>query len=92
MLVLNGAAWVRAALVQDLVCRTSCSTCSSVSFWALICSACASIAAWSSKPKVFLWPARMPLHRYFLRLSLSPFHLLLLSLLLGREGGGGLGP
>jgi len=27
----DGAAWVRAALVRDLVCRTSCFTCSSVS-------------------------------------------------------------
>jgi hypothetical protein len=38
----DGAAWVRAALERDLVCRTSCSTCSSVSCWAIICSACAS--------------------------------------------------
>ena len=73
----DGAAWVRAALVRDLICRTSCSTCSCVSCRAaLICSACASIAAWSSKTKIF-WPARRPLHCCFLRLSLSPFHLLL---------------
>jgi hypothetical protein len=46
----DGAAWVQAALVRDLVCCTSCPTCSSVSCWAaLICSACASITAWSSK-------------------------------------------
>jgi len=30
----DGAAWVRAALVRDLVCHTSCPTCSSVSCWA----------------------------------------------------------
>jgi len=41
---------VRAALLRDLVCRSSCPTCSSVSCWAApICSACASIAAWSFK-------------------------------------------
>jgi len=85
----DGAAWVRAALVRDLVCCTSCSTCSFISCWALTCSACASIAAWSSKTKVFLWPARRPLRHCFLRLSLSPFHLLLLMLLLRREGVGG---
>jgi len=40
----DGAAWVQAALVRDLVCRSSCPTCSYVSYWAaLICSACASI-------------------------------------------------
>ena len=56
----DGAAWVRAVLVLDLVCRTSCSTCSSVSCWALICSACASIAAWSSKTKVLFCLPRRP--------------------------------
>jgi hypothetical protein len=62
-------------LVRDLVCRTICPTCSSVSCWtALICSACASITAWSSKTKVILWPAS---HRYFLRLSLGPFRFCL---------------
>jgi hypothetical protein len=81
----DGAAWVQAALVRYLICSTSCSTCSSVSCWALICSACASIAAWSSETKVFLWPSIRPLHRCNLHLSLIPFHLLLLLLLLGRE-------
>ena len=42
----DGAAWVRAALVRDLVGRTSCPTCSFLSCWAaLTCSACASVAA-----------------------------------------------
>jgi hypothetical protein len=41
------------------------------------------------QPALRLWPARRPLHPCFLRLSLSPFHLLLLSLLPGREGAGG---
>jgi len=85
----DGAAWVRAALVGDLVCRTSCPTCSSVSCWLesalCVCKHCSLIL----QIKVFLWPARRPLHRCFLRLSLSPFHLLLLLLLLGREGAGG---
>ena len=46
----DGAAWVRLALERDLVCRTSCPACSTVSCWAaLICSACVSIAAWSFK-------------------------------------------
>ena len=45
----DGAAWVRAALVRDLVGRTSCPTCSFLSCWAaLTCSACASVAPWSS--------------------------------------------
>ena len=39
----DGAAWVRAALVRDLVCRTGCSTCLAACCWAVICSACASI-------------------------------------------------
>jgi len=84
----DGAAWVRAALVRDLVCRTSCPICSSVICWAaLICSACAKVAAWSSKLRYF-WPASRLLCRCFLHLSLSPFQMLLLSLLPGREGGG----
>ena len=85
----DGAAWVRAALVGDLVCRTSCPTCSSVSCWLesalCVCKHCSLIL----QIKVFLWPARRLFHRCFLHLSLSPFHLLLLSLLLGREEAGG---
>ena len=54
----------------------------------LICSAYASVAVWSSKTKVFLWRDRRPFHRCSLHLSLSPFHLLLLSLLLRRDGAG----
>jgi hypothetical protein len=42
----DGAAWVRAALVRDLVCRIIRPTCSTISCWAaLICSVCASTAA-----------------------------------------------
>jgi len=82
------AAWVRAASVRDLVFRISCPTCSSASCWVgLLCvhKHCSSIL----QTKVFLWPARRLFHRCFLHLSLSPFHLLLLSLLLGREEAGG---
>jgi hypothetical protein len=32
----DGAAWVQATLVHDLVCRISCSTCSSISCWAAL--------------------------------------------------------
>jgi hypothetical protein len=84
----DGAAWVQAALVRDLFCSISCPTCSSASCWVgLLCvhKHCSSIL----QTKVFLWPARRLFHRCFLHLSLSPFHLLLLSLLLGREEAGG---
>ena len=82
----DGSAWVQADLVRDLACRTSCSNCSSASCQALSCvrKHCSLVL----QNQGFLWPARMPIHRCFLPLSLSLIHLLLLSLLLGREGGG----
>ena len=42
----DGAAWVRAALVHDLLCLTSCPTCSSVCCSDLLCMR--KRAAWSS--------------------------------------------
>jgi hypothetical protein len=52
----DGAAWVWAALVRDLACRTAHLLAAGLP---LVCSVCTSIAAWSSKTLLLLlWPAR----------------------------------
>ena len=60
----GGAAWVRAALVRDPVCRTSCPACPPINWAALTCSACASLAffhPYAFIPLIFPLPHSFPL-------------------------------
>jgi len=61
--------------MRELLCRTSCRTCSPISCWAALttCSACASIAAWSSLTPTPSSHSSSPCHTAF-PLANAPVH------------------